>query len=112
MFVFKPVAEKFVEAARFTTTPPPRALPAVYTVPSTGPDDKAAEVLLTTRYSSAPEAAVKLPAMEEEVMAPKLNTVGCADGVAQGGNKVVRLPDNGAFNRYFGPPLQDVLFME
>ena len=100
-----------VVVPRLTTVPPPNTLPALYTVPLTGADDKAETLLRTTRYSSAPEA-VKDAAMEDDVMAPKIKPAGAAAGTVQGVPFVATLPVKGATVKYFGPPLHNALLTE
>ena len=66
---------------------------------------------ITTRYSLAPDA---LNEPEIEVLTALANekAVGCAEGAAQAGKVVVALPVNGLAVKYFGPPLQEILFTE
>jgi hypothetical protein len=60
-------------------------------------------VLITTRYSSAPEA-VNAPFIEEDVIDEKFIAVGCADGGTHTGKVVVWLPVSAVAVKYNGPP--------
>ena len=71
----KPVAVNVVALELCTTVPPPRGSPLLYVVPSTGFPLSVAEVLTTTKYSSA-VVAVNEPSIDDPVMFDKVKPVG------------------------------------
>ena len=106
--LFNPDVVNEVDVPLPITVPPPSVLPVLYTVPFAGLADNELTVLLTTRYSSAPDA-VNEPDILLLVTLLNERPIGCAAGVVHAGKVVAWLPVRGFVERYFGAPVQLVL---